>query len=221
MRISHKYKLILISRPRAGSTSIRQVFDKNTLFEINKLKADTPKNNGLHPHIPMSVLNSFCQKNNICIEGYDSITTIRNPIKLLWSYFNFFKPDINCKYNFDKNYSENKPWKDFNSWVLKGRVVLPSNWYRFLPNFIQKDDLSSLSIEARANDRNNKNLITNIFKIEDINLIDEFLTKKFNKKILTHKTNMSNQENKTLRLSKEAIEKIRFMFPSESEIYDI
>ena len=72
MRISHKFKFVLLSNPRCGSTSVRTAL---TPYSEIKSKSVYP----YHHHTGARALKAHFEKKGWNWEDYTTITTLRNP----------------------------------------------------------------------------------------------------------------------------------------------
>lgn len=154
MRISHKYKLIFLSNPKTGSTSIRNVLDP-----ISEIKSGITDKNLFH-HLKAKDAVEYLKKQGYEWNEYISITTIRNPYARAVSNYFYSKPDKNGKHFYDKDYDVNSKFGiDFNSW-LKMRLE-------------NKTSMAGLiSYEEFCCDDNGNCLVDFVFPIERI---DELL----------------------------------------------
>ena len=231
MRVLQTYNFAFISKPRCGSTSVRNVITKHMReklgfgIDLNPhesldfgIDIATPAS-PYHPHITAPHLKKLLhEKNSNAYKNIEYLTVIRHPIEMLKSYFKYFQPDINSNYNYSQNY--NAKLISFPEWITNGRVGIHEDWYKSMQQSISSENLSPLSLEAHGYDQHNKNLLTRIFLIEEPLTIELFLSEKFGEKIVLPNVNKSSRENLE-KLSDGQLERIRIMFPTEASLYNI
>lgn len=112
MRVSHKHKIILLSNPKTGSTSIRKIL--NPVSEIKSGITDS----SLAHHLKAREAIDYLKSINIDWNKYLSITTIRNPYSRAVSNYFYAKPDRNGLHFYEKGYDKNTAMSiDFNDWI--------------------------------------------------------------------------------------------------------
>ena len=220
MRVLFSKKLIFISKPRCGSTSVRRFLDKYLNPDYNDFAVDVAgRKPGYHPHITAPcLLNQLSQDFKIDFRDYKIFTITRNPLDMLLSYYKFFKPDINGRYNYHPKYVGGL--QDLNQWLVSGRVEMVSSWMQNSPKFVNTTDFSPLSLEAHIMNHESHCCVTNYFKIEDISSIQEWLSDIMAEKITLPCIN-SSQVQPGLSIPNIALARIKKCFPLESEIYSL
>lgn len=186
-------------------------------FAVN-VPTDKP---GYHPHITLPYLKKriaedYGQKTEITY-----FIVIRNPVDMLWSYFNYFKPDQNSKYNYNQDWDPSALVR-FEDWIENGRVGMNPSWKDLAPDFINTSNLSPLSLEAHIYNNNNKPEECIIIKLEEtakyIQIFSTLLGSNPKSKMLH--VNQSDQH-VSPRLSEDLLSRVRLMFPAESDLYNI
>lgn len=109
------------------------------------------------------------------------------------------------------------PYED---WVINGRLSMKPSWLALAPEWVSPRDLSTLSLEARAMNRDGSWAIDRIFKLEEIEVLADFLSERLGCEILHRHVNASVSADMP-RLGKHAIECIRRMFPYETNEYNV
>jgi len=172
-----------------------------------------------HPHISAPRLKEVLEGLGHQTDKLEFFVTVRHPVELLASYYKFFKPDKHGRYKYSPLW-QGKIGMPFEDWVLTGR--LRTNWdrRRLAPGFISTGNLSPLSFEAIAQNRDGTLAVDRVFKIEDMRELVEWLEDRIGAKIPERHINMS--KNMPIpHLNSSALEKIRKMFPYESDLYSI
>lgn len=220
MRILHSKKLIFISKPRCGSTSVRRFLDSQMIAGDEKCDYgnEFPDKPELHPHMSAPAVREYLISKGIDVNEYTTFTITRHPLSMLWSYFNYFKPDIDFQYNYSKSYKVGQ-LAEFESWLEYGRVGI-GLWRVYCPDYITNQDFSPLSLEAHANNKDNVNLIDKVFKLEQLNEFTEWLKAYFGEKIDIGAINQSIPT-KIPKLKIGIINKIRKEFTLECRLYDM
>lgn len=215
MRILHSKKIIFVSKPRCGSTSIRRILDK--LFVAGDEKCDVAGEiDGLHPHMTAPAIHCYLLNKGINISDYRTFTVARDPLEMLWSYHKFFQPDVNGRYNFDKYYIDKRI--DFETWLVTGKVGLGDSWKSFVPAHVSDTDLSPLSLDAHVLNENNINVCEKIFKMEDRTEIINWLKGCCDIAIDDLHVNSSKSIDAPV-LSAKVVAKVRPMFKMDFELY--
>lgn len=217
MRVLHSQKLIFISKPRCGSTSIRNLLDQiRTDSDIFVDYAEEKQ--GLHPHMSLPSVYDFLENSGSDYSGYVPFIFIRNPLDMLWSYYKYFKPDINSQYNYSTDYKSDK-LISFDDWLIYGRVGI-GFWKKQSPKFINDLDFTPLSLEAHICRGDGKMMNCKVFKLEEQEKFVRWISSKVGRELSVPMSNMS--ENSTIsNISESAIQRVRECFPIESLIYDI
>ena len=138
---------------------------------------------------------------------------------MLWSYFKFFQPDRNNKYNFNGEHDSNS-LLSFDDWVLEGRVGIGRTWADFVPDFVTDKNLTPLSLEAHVCNSSAEVVVERIFKLESQTELVEWLSKSLETDVSIKQYN-SSFESDTPRIGADAREMVRLMFPMESMMYDL
>ena len=114
MKIDTINKVIYIANPKTGSTSLR---DMMHTYRDKELHKKLLKNGDYHPHHNFKKWKKILLKYNINIDEYFVFTTIRNPFKRIYSWYNYCKFDkvgmpwwVFDKY---KGYSNEYTWETF------------------------------------------------------------------------------------------------------------
>lgn len=218
MRILHSRKLVFVSKPRCGSTSVRALLNK--LARPEDVICDVPDHEKkIHPHMSAPSIKAYLADNSYDPEEYTYFTVTRNPIEMLWSYFKFFKPDNNGRYNFDECH-EVQNLVDFQSWVRKGRVGIGRYWRPFVPEFVTDKNLSPLSLEAHICDSRGDIQVDAWFCIENQRAIEAWLGEFLECNVELNRINSSESQVRP-RIDNEYIGDLQLQFPMESEIYKL
>jgi hypothetical protein len=177
MRILHSKKLIFVSKPRCGSTSIRRILNK--LMQEGDEKCDfAGQYENLHPHMTAPSIHNYIMKKGLDVKEYKTFTVTRNPLEMLWSYFKYFQPDVNGKYNFNGEHIDKLA--SFDNWLLTGKVGLGEAWKEFVPCHISELNLSPLSLDAHILNKRGENVCDKVFKMEERHTIFTWLKTHYN-----------------------------------------
>lgn len=218
MRVLFHPKLVALSKPRCGSTSLRRML--TPLMRPGDLKADAgDEAPPLHPHITAPYLRKILNEWGHDAEALTYIITIRHPVSLLWSYWKFFKPDAAGLYSFSKGWA-GKAEMPFEEWVLKGRLQINPKWLALAPDWISPTNLTPLNLESRAMRRDGTWAVDHIFKLEEPEKFSDFLTERLGVKVSTPHLNAS-ESSPMPQLGSEALERVRKLFPYEAREYNI
>lgn len=211
--------IVAISKPRCGSTSVRRMLNPHLDREAGDIAVDLAgQNPPFHPHMTAPYLKEVLGElhPNATAEYF---ITVRHPLEMLWSYFKFFRPDRNHRYNFAAKWDGND-LLGFEEWVTLGRIGANPNWLRLAPSWICTADLSPLSLEAHAANRNGEIVVDRIFLIEEPEKIAAWLGDRLGTDVPVHHVNRS-QEGACPPLGAEALDRVRRMLPAESRIYNL
>lgn len=220
MRVLQSKKIVAISKPRCGSTSMRRMLDPFLDLEAGDISVNVAgERPPFHPHITAPYLEKLLKERGFDLEGYDYITTVRHPVQMLESYYKFFQPDAKSRYKFEDKWTGFGDL-DFETWVMTGRLAMNSAWMAMAPDWVSQKDLSPLSFEARGLDRSGRNLIDHVFRLEEPEKLQAWIEEKVGAKVTIKHVNKSTQAPVT-KLGTEALEKIRCMMPMESALYAI
>ena len=103
----------------------------------------------------------MCKSYNLDFRKYFSFTTIRNPWAKLVSFYFYLRPDKNFLTRFDSNYDKITCFNhNFNEWFNMVKEIIKSN-----PAILDK-----YKIEHYAFDKDNNQLLTKIYRIEDFSI---------------------------------------------------
>ncbi|WP_131727477.1 hypothetical protein [Thalassovita autumnalis] len=171
-----------------------------------------------HPHMSAPYLREIVQKISPDA-SLEYFITIRHPVALLASYYKFFQPDEHSRYNFDSRWA-GQIGMSFEHWVLNGRLGLNPNWKRLGPDSILETNLSPLSLEAMAMNKDESWAVDHIFRIEEIDKASKWLSEKLGSDVQPQHVNQSD-DLCLPPLGSEAMSKVRLMMPFESELYGI
>lgn len=172
-----------------------------------------------HPHITAPYLRVLISEQFPNAPKLEYITTIRNPVDMLFSYYKFFQPDENGRYNYEPHWLGSIGMQ-FEQWIIGGRVGANPKWLEYGPPSISVRNLSPLSIEAHAFDRNGTNMIDHVFRVEVIHELVDWLEEKTKQTVELEHVNESAVA-ALPHLGSEAMERIRIMFPYEAAEYNI
>ena len=172
-----------------------------------------------HPHITAPYLLELLESMGHETSSLRSFITIRDPRKMLWSYYKFFKPDMNSNYNYSANWqsSERMP---FERWIMEGRVGSNPEWLSRGPESISPQNFTPLSLEAYALNRAGERVVNKIFQLEDMAALSEWLSESIGGAVRIVHVNKSD-DSSFPELGQNAIEKIRREFPYESSAYGV
>ncbi len=220
MRVLFSRGLIAISKPRCGSTSVRQVLDRL----VDPSKGDIAVNMAnqhppYHPHLSAPHLKFLLTQDGHDISKMKTFVITRNPLDMLWSYFNFFVPDSFGQYNYSAKWTSTSTIS-FENWVLNGRVGMSTTANAFAPKWISTRNLSPLSLEAHIEDRNGKIHADKIFMLENIEEFVAWLSEQTGTDIEMRHVNKSTR-GILPKFGTDLIDRVRKMFPKESELYAI
>ncbi len=107
MRVLFSKRLVFISKPRCGSTSIRRHLEPHISEKSGDFAVDCANTvPHFHPHdtapyVQVKLAELYPQHPELTY-----FMTIRNPVDMLWSYYRFFKSDANCQYNYHPDWNE-------------------------------------------------------------------------------------------------------------------
>jgi hypothetical protein len=138
---------------------------------------------------------------------------------MLWSYYKFFKPDGRSRYVFNANHDPGTRM-DFEDWIARGHLPLPAAWRPYAPGHVRTDDLSGLSFEARCMNRNGEADVDEVFKIEEIETLRNYLADRTGRALEPVHSNRSTGD-KRPDLSDAALAKIRTMMPYDCSLYGL
>lgn len=220
MRVLFSKKLIFVAKPRCASTSVRRALDSLVNEKAGDISVDIAgQKPPYHPHLSAPYIKELLQMDGHDISGMETIIVTRNPIAMLWSYFNFFQPDTSNRYNYQNDW-EKDSLMQFIPWLINGRVGMHPRMNELSPKWVSTDDFSPLSLEAHIMDRNSNQCVDHIFFAEKLQDLAEYLFVKTSTKIVLPKLN-SSQADIIPSIPDIAKNRIRKCFPLESKIYSI
>ena len=222
MRVVFEKNLVFISKPRCGSTSVRSALTK--FIKQNYPNSDSSdliidyRKGEFHPHLTGAYLRKLLKaKYKEKANNLEYFTVTRNPLEMLRSYYLYFQPDTNSNYNYSQQYNSKKI--SFLDWLLTGKVGMGKEWKEFAPSWISTENLSPLSLEAHAYDKNNTNMLNHTFLIEEPKTLEYFLSNKLGKEIFLPHINQSKKET-TEKIPDHILDLIKVQFPAESILYN-
>ena len=218
MRILHSKKLIYISKPRCGSTSVRRLIDG--LMEEGDVACNGAKNaQGLHPHMTGPAILNYLENQGVDSSQYTVFTVTRHPLEMLWSYYNFFKPDENSSYNYSPNWLSNN-LAAFDEWIMAGHCLLVGATEAYVPSWVSTKDLSPLCLETHVHGVSEDRL--KVFKLEEITELLSWLGSVYGCSLRIKQVNRSKVAPSAIPvISSKCVQKVRDMFPTESEMYSL
>lgn len=218
MRALLSKNLVALSKPRCGSTSLRRMIDPH--LAPGDIAVDTAGQlPSLHPHITGPFLAQYLCDRRHDVSKLSFIITVRDPIEMLWSYWKYFKPDILCRYTFTNGWDASAPL-DFETWVCTGKLAIRKELLELGPSWISVENLSPLSLEARAAGSNGELMVDHIFRLENAAELAKFLSEVIGTRVSEVRTNESYDKNLP-KLGCESRNHIRSMFPLESQYYGV
>lgn len=218
MRILHSQKIVFVSKPRCGSTSVRRFLTSR--MEEGDIAVDVPDHTlGLHPHMSSPAIHAWMRVRGFDPAEYYTFTVIRNPIEMLWSYYNYFRPDRNSNYTFSPGYDESSPM-EFAHWLSEGKVGIGAYWSNFVPAFVQAGNLSPLSLEAHACDREGRMCLDGVFRIEDTERLGSFLSGTLRMEGDLPVRNKSRHASLP-DITSDIVDHVLRQFPLETALYDL
>jgi len=197
MIILYDYKLCFLEKPKCGSTSLRHMLIHNKIrfgkkFIGYKSLHDTKFDyyHSHYKHVNLSGAIVHLQKINHNIQDYTFISTLRNPLKLIKSWYNF---DINRQ----KGKWHNKYFQFQN---LEGMLKTP-HYFQFTDNIF-------------FHNHNNINML--FFDLDNIKELEIFLFKNYNLPVkYPHKNhNKNNTKDIDIISLKQQIEKDHHLYNS-------
>lgn len=220
MRVLFSKGIAALSKPRCGSTSLRRMLDPL----MDKAAGDIAVNTGgeappYHPHITAPYLKQLLRARGHDPEALAWIVTVRHPAEMLWSYWKFFKPDVKSRYNFAPNWDEGARMP-FETWLAEGRLRANPDWAALAPAWISSQDLSPLSFEFRATNRDGSLAVDHVFRIEEPEKLAGWIAEKTGEKVAVKHTNRSAEADMPA-LGTGALDRIRAMLPYESALYGV
>lgn len=211
MRILHSKRVILISKPRSGSTSLRRALDP--YMEEQDVVCNTPYGRW-HPHHTALRLRWIFEEMGWHFNEYTKICTARNPYDLVKSYYQYFKPDINGRYSYEAGY-DSTTQMPFRDWVLTGRI-----WDQ--THLAAGKDLRSISIDAYCYDQTGNKIVDHIIDLYDHERLSDVCAKALAEPDLSvpHVNKSKNEKNgREFEFDSEMTAKIEDMFWREFQSF--
>jgi hypothetical protein len=220
MRVLFSRRLIAISKPRCGSTSLRRLLDPLIDRAQGDIAVDMAgQQPPFHPHLTAPYLRELLAERGHDWASFASIVVIRHPVEMLWSYWKFFRPDGRSNYSFSPNHdaTERMPFDD---WVQTGRVGMNPAWQRLAPAWISTRNLSPLSLEAHAMDADGRRIVDHVFRLEELGALEAWLAERLGRAARVPHVNASERGERP-EVTAETLAAVRRMFPEESRLYGI
>ena len=222
MRLLLSKKLCFVSKPRCGSTSIRRALDPLINPALGDIAVDfASKDTAYHPHMPATLIKRLLQQTGIEDRAIEFVITVRHPLNTLESYYSYFKPDFECRYSYEVNWDGTR-LLPFYDWLMEGRIGMRSEWGELCPSWVNGGDFSPISFEALAHDAMGQSVINQVFRIEQPELIERWLSEYLGiPGLKVDQLNRSERQEMSISLTSDVKKRIRKCFPFESKIYDI
>lgn len=218
MRVLFSRGLIAISKPRCGSTSVRRVLDKLVDPTMGDIVVDVAgQRPPYHPHHTAPFLKKLLIDDGHDISGMKTFIITRNPLDMLWSYFNFFAPDEFGLYNYNQDWSAGSP-VTFETWVMTGRVGMNGGALKLAPDWIRTSDLTPLNLEAHIETRDGRTEVDKIFRLEEIDSFILWLSEQTGQTLPMRHVNKS-ERGALPKFGDEVLARVKLMFPQESLLY--
>ena len=218
MRVLFSCGLIAISKPRCGSTSVRQILDDLVDLKCGDIVVDSADDcPPYHPHLSAPRLKELLVNNGYSISRMKTFIITRNPLDMLWSYFQFFSPDVFGQYNYDRTWSSGA-LMTFEKWVMTGRVGIDIGAQALAPNWISTENLTPLNLEAHVENRDGGTEVDHVFLLEEIDKFALWLSNFTNRDIVMRHVNES-QRGVLPKVGVGMRDRIVEMFPKESAMY--
>ncbi len=220
MRVLFSQGLIAISKPRCGSTSVRRILDRLVDVEKGDIAVDVAgQRPPYHPHHTAPFLKKILRQEGYNIDKMTTFIFTRHPLEMLWSYFNYFKPDKSSRYSYNSDWSSSD-LMDFEDWIFRGRIGLHSGALALAPNWVNTSDLTPLSLEAHIETRDGGREVDLIFRVEAIDQFMTWLNERTGQQLATRHVNGSGASSLPA-ISPASLQKVRQMFPMECEMYSV
>lgn len=220
MRVLFSQGIIAISKPRCGSTSLRRMLGPLVDPAKGDISVDVAgQRPPYHPHHPAPYLRKLLEEDGYDLSGMTTIILTRHPVEMLWSYHKFFKPDMASRYNYAPNWDADHPM-EFARWIAEGAVGMNPEAKALAPEWISTRDLSPLSLEAHVMSRTEGKMVDRVFRLEALDELQEWLEERLGRRLRMVHVNRS-AEGQAPRLSAGNMERVRSMFPMESEMYGL
>jgi len=221
LRVLFSQKLIVISKPRCGSTSLRRMLDQLLDPSQGDFAVDVAgQNPPYHPHLSASYLKQLLRADGHDVTTMTTIIVTRHPVQMLWSYYKFFQPDARSSYSYSPKYDPSTRI-GFQDWVLTGSVGMEDGVKALAPTWVTAADLSPLGLEAYADRLDGAREVDRVFRIEAPLDLTQWLGQRTGRAFQIEHLNTSTDGEKMPLLNGTALQKIRAMFPEESGLYRI
>lgn len=220
MRVLFSKGFAALSKPRCGSTSLRRMLDPL----LDPAAGDIAVNMGgerppFHPHLTAPYLKQLLREAGHDADALEYIITVRHPVEMLWSYHKFFKPDLQSRYNFAPGWDASQPM-GFERWLFEGRLGANPAWSALAPEWPSGRDLSHLSFEFCAMNRDGSLAVDEVFRIEEPQRLADWISEKVGRPVPVRHVNQSHEADLP-PLGPEALARIRTMLPYESTLYGV
>lgn len=218
MRVLFSCGLISISKPRCGSTSVRQILDDLVDFKCGDIVVDSADEcPPYHPHLSAPRLKELLVNKGYDISRMTTFIITRNPLDMLWSYFHFFSPDEFGQYNYDRTWTAGA-LMTFENWVMSGQVGMDAGAQALAPDWISTGNLTPLNLEAHVENRDGGTEVDHVFLLEEIDKFASWLSNYTTRDIVMRHVNGS-QRGDLPKIGEGMRDRIVEMFPQESAIY--
>lgn len=218
MRVLFSKGIAALSKPRCGSTSLRRMLDP--LLAPGDIAVNTATEaRPYHPHITAPYLKQLLAQAGHDPAALAWIITVRHPVDMLWSYWNFFKPDAGGRYSFMPRWDAASRM-GFECWIDTGRLPANPAWAQLAPAWISSDDLSPLSLEYRAEHRDGGLAVDAVFRIEEPDRLAAWIAERTGQAVAVQHVNRSGAAGPP-PLGQAARDRIRTLLPRESALYGV
>lgn len=171
-----------------------------------------------HPHHTALRLKWLFEDKGWDYGAYTKLCTVRNPFDLLRSYYRYFRPDRDGRYNFQPEY-DSETWMDFEEWILNGKSY-DQTYLKW------RQDLSGLGIEAYCYDESDRPIVDHMVDINDAEqlrallerIVDCGRSRPLHVNKSDARTSRGGYEN--MSYSDEMRDKVYRMFRREFELFD-
>lgn len=212
MRILHSQRIVLVSKPRSGSTSLRVSLD--AYLHPGDVSCDRPYGQW-HPHHTALRLKQIFERKGWNFASYYKFCTSRNPYDLLVSYYEYFRPDGTGTYNYQMGH-DRASLMAFKRWVMEGTI-----WDQTEQRLGR--DLGTIGIGPFCFDSRGTQLVDRIFDLEQVDHLQKELADRLgDSDFSVLHTNMSNRKDTHYReyYDRSTRRRVERMFPLEFELFD-
>jgi hypothetical protein len=218
MRVLFSHGLIAVSKPRCGSTSVREILDDLVDRSRGDIVVDLAEENPpFHPHLSAPRLKQVLVQKGYDISGMTTFIMTRNPVDMLWSYFHFFAPDERGFYNYDRGWNP-AALMTFERWVMRGWIGMEIGSSTLAPEWISTKNLSPLNLEAHIETRDGRTEVDHVFLLEEIDKFAAWLANHTRREVAVRHVNASHH-GALPKIGSGMRDRIVGMFPRESKIY--